>query len=53
MHRLATAPGKAIATEGEVCWPYAPHPWRGCLPLDLWCLTGGAWAPVLARLYTA
>jgi hypothetical protein len=50
--------GDAVVTEGEVCLalhtlPSHHAPGQDGPPLELWRLADGAWAPVLATLYSA
>jgi hypothetical protein len=50
--------GDAVVAEGEVrlaqsSLPSHRAPGKDGLPLELWRLADGAWAPVLARLYNA
>jgi hypothetical protein len=42
--------GVAVVTEGEV---RLRAPGENGFPLELWCMADGAWAPTLARFYTA
>jgi hypothetical protein len=47
--------GVVVVTEGEVHLALRSHraPGEVGFPLELWCMADGAWAPALARLYTA